>query len=61
MKLVVNEENIRIDKYVASNTDISRSKIEALIKDNLILVNDKSVKPSYKVLLKDVITIFFFF
>ncbi len=59
MKLVVNKENIRIDKYVASNTDISRSKIETLIKENLILVNGENVKPSYKVSLKDVITVFY--
>ena len=36
--------DIRIDKYLIDILNISRSKIQRLISDNLILVNDKSIK-----------------
>lgn len=57
MKLVVNIEDIRIDKYISDNTDYSREFITKMIKDNFILVNGNSIKPSYKVKLDDVIEI----
>jgi len=57
MKIVVNSENIRIDKYLSDNTDYSRELITKMIKENFILVNEKKVKPSYKVKLNDVIEI----
>jgi len=57
MKLVVNNEDIRIDKYLSDNTDYSRELITKMIKENFILVNEKKVKPSYKVKLNDVIEI----
>lgn len=46
---IVNEEQTgnRIDQFLASVTDYSRSKITKMIKDGLILVDDKKVKPSY--------------
>ena len=53
MKIVVNEDNIRIDKYLSENTEYSRSYIEKLINDKCILVNGKEVKASYKVCLND--------
>ena len=57
MKIVVNEDNIRIDKYLSENTDYSRSYIEKLINDKCILVGKKAVKASYKVCLNDEIEI----
>lgn len=57
MQIVVEEENIRIDKYLASNTDFSRSLIGKMLEDKAILLNGKSVKASHKVSLNDVIDI----
>ena len=59
IKLVVTdlEESIRIDKYLNDNTEFTRSKIQKLIENNNILVNDKKIKNSYKVSNDDVITI----
>lgn len=57
-KIVVNDNfDMRLDSYLASRLDISRSKIQKLIKDEKILVNGKSVNVSYKVLENDVIDV----
>lgn len=57
-KIVVNDEfDIRLDSYLASKLDISRSKIQKLIKDEKILVNGKGVSASYKVMEKDLIEV----
>ena len=57
--MVVNEngKDIRIDKYLSSVTDYSRSTIINMINDNYILVNNKVIKPSYKLRLNDIIDI----
>lgn len=57
MKLKSQTENIRIDKYLSQKTDFSRAKILKMLKDNHIKVNDKVIKPSYKVKLADEIEI----
>ena len=57
MKLEVNESDIRIDTYLSSNTDYSRSKIKNMIKDSKVLVNGKKINPSYKTSLGDIIDI----
>ena len=57
MEINVLEDSGRIDKYLMENTDISRSKIQKLIDEGYILVNDKEVKASYNVRSGDVITI----
>ena len=57
MKMVVEEDNGRIDKYLASVTDYSRELISKMITDKFILVNGKATKGSYKVCAGDVITI----
>ncbi len=49
MKIVVNKSNLRIDKYLSEETDFSRSKLVKMIEDGYVLVNDLSVKPSYKI------------
>ena len=53
------EKNERIDKYLPSKLDdnFSRAKIQKLIDEELILVNDKVIKSSYKVSNGDVILI----
>ncbi len=54
---VNNDENLRLDVYLASNTDFSRSKINNLIDSDNILVNGLVVKKSYKVKNEDIISI----
>ena len=49
IKIVSDEENVRIDKYLASKLDYSREFIAKLIDAKLVLVNDKVVKASYKI------------
>ena len=55
--MIVEVNDIRIDKYVTEHTNYSRNLVLNLLKSGNILVNDKIVKPSYKVHSKDVITI----
>ena len=50
--LLVEKEDskIRIDKYITDNvTDLTRSYIQKLIEDGLVLVNGKQIKSNYKV------------
>ena len=49
--------DVRIDKYLNSILDISRSKIQKLIENKNILVNDKVVKNSYIVRVDDEIKV----
>ena len=51
-----NEENMRIDNYLSLKTDISRSKIQNLIKNNSVFVHGKAEKSSYKIQVNDEIT-----
>ncbi len=52
------ESGIRIDKYIADNReDLTRSYIQKLIQDGMILVNNKTVKANYKVTPDDSILI----
>ncbi len=57
MLIKANQENVRIDKYLASNTEYSRNTIEKMLDQNYILVNGKKVKPSYKTKIDDEIEI----
>ena len=58
MKEVISDsENIRIDIYLANKIDISRSKIQKLIKDGKILVNNKEISCNYLINLNDHIVI----
>lgn len=57
-KLVVDEENIRLDSYIAKKYNkLSRTMIQKLIEEGNILVNENKKKLSYKVILNDEITI----
>ena len=55
--MIVEEENIRIDTYLSSKLDISRSKIQKLIDEEKITVNGKVIKSNYKTKLNDEIEI----
>lgn len=58
MEIVVKENSqIRIDKYLMMVQDISRSKLQKMIDNGYILVNNKKVKASYLVKEDDVVTI----
>ena len=59
MKYVIkdNYDLIRLDKYLMNNSDISRSKIQEMIKKDLILVNNKHSKNSYQLRIGDEIEI----
>jgi len=53
----INDSGKRIDKYLNENTEYTRSKIQKMIENGNILVNDVKVKDSYKVKENDYITI----
>lgn len=57
MEIVSDKEAIRVDKYLSEILDYSREYIQKLIDNNLVLVNGKCVKPSYKIELNDKIVI----
>lgn len=57
-KIIVDSDfDMRLDSYLATKLDISRSKIQKLIKDEKILVNEKTVSASYKVIENDIISV----
>lgn len=57
MEVRVEKNNVRIDTYLKDELDISRSKIQKLIKDERIFVNGKPVNASYQVKENDFIDI----
>ena len=57
MKLEVSNDFDRLDSYLISRLDKSRSKIQSMIKSGNILVNGNVVKPSYVVKLGDKIDV----
>lgn len=57
MKIKANKE-IRIDKYLSDLfEEIPREKVKDFIKDEKIKINNKKIKPSYKLVLEDEIEI----
>ncbi|MBQ1467294.1 MAG: RluA family pseudouridine synthase [Solobacterium sp.] len=54
---ITEEEGIRIDKLVSDQLDLSRSRVQMLVDEGKILVNDKPVKNSYKAEAGDRITV----
>ena len=60
MKIITVEEelsDIRIDKYLIDILNLSRTKIQNLIENDKIIVNDKNIKNSYIVRVDDEINI----
>ena len=59
MNIVCDKENVRIDKYLSEldSVDLTRAKIQKLIKTGNIKVNGNEVKESYKINLNDNIEI----
>ncbi len=53
----IEEENIRIDKYLAEKLELSRSKIQKMIEEGDILINGKRVSSNYKTKLRDKVEI----
>lgn len=47
----------RIDKFLSEFLEVSRSKVQAMIKENFVLVNEDSTKANYKVKTGDSITV----
>lgn len=57
-KIIVKEENnIRIDIYLANKKEVSRETIKRWIEEKNVLVNGQSTKPSYKVQENDKISV----
>jgi 23S rRNA pseudouridine1911/1915/1917 synthase len=54
---LIADKSLRIDKYLIENLDFSRSKIQRMIDTKNILVNDRSIKSSYRVKINDKIWI----
>ena len=57
MQITVKENQERLDKYLANNTDYSRATISKMLENDYIEVNGKKEKPSYKVKENDLIEI----
>lgn len=57
MRIKVEKNNSRIDQYLTEELSLSRSKVQKLIKDNRILVNDKKIHASYLVKEGDIVDI----
>ena len=57
INLVVDEDNIdiRLDSFIADNTEISRSQIQKLIDNGSILLNGEKTNKKYKTQLDDII------
>ena len=45
--MIINNSNERLDQYLARELDLSRSKVQKLIKDKKVLVNGKEATASY--------------
>lgn len=56
MKLTA-DKSLRIDKYLINELEYSRSKIQRMIDNEYILVNNKPIKNSYNLHIGDIITI----
>ena len=55
--MIVEEEKRRLDQYLSEKLDISRSKVQKLIKDEKVLVNGKVVSSNYLTHINDSIEI----
>ena len=51
------EENVRIDSYLAKELNLSRSKVQKLIKEGLVTINGKKINANYQIKLNDQIEV----
>ncbi|NLJ90003.1 MAG: RluA family pseudouridine synthase [Clostridiales bacterium] len=52
------DKGTRLDQYIVENRkDLTRSQVKKLIDDDLVQVNDKSIKANYKVRTEDIIRV----
>ena len=56
-EVIVDIDNERIDTFLAQKLNISRSKVQKLIKNGKVLVNEKEINNNYLVQNNDIITI----
>ena len=59
MQLIVSKTNIRLDKYLNEELDLSRSAVKKMIDDHLITINNKPAKASLLVKEGDTIEVTF--
>ena len=57
MKIIVDEENIRLDHFLVKKLEFSRSKVQKLIKNGSVTVNGSEKNNSYLTRIDDVIEI----
>ena len=57
MITVIDNEGLRLDSYLAQELNLSRSKVQKLIKDGKVIVNGKEANSSYLVKLNDEIMV----
>lgn len=55
--IISDADDIRIDIYISQKLSISRNKVQKLIKDELVTVNNKIVNSNYKIKENDIINI----
>ena len=59
IRILITEENVRLDAYLAANSELSRSNIQRLIKDGKVLLNGQETSSKYKTQLNDEALIYF--
>lgn len=57
LKVEESDEKERIDSFLSKKVELTRTRIQQLIKEEKIIVNNKKIKASYKVELNDVVSV----